>query len=190
MMGARKPIQAPVVETFVNRWPFPAILHLERPIASLSSIVERRTLASAPATLATGDYRLVDVWRIARTPDGPNAADVFGQEVAVTYATQIDQAHRDEVTIKLKRISWRSAACHGRRAIRQCAGASCSARSARRGRRCCKVAGSGCATAAKLAMGRRRAVDSAEKRPARGLSLSGDRPAEAGCEENERAGKV
>jgi hypothetical protein len=38
-------------------------------------------------------------------------------------------------------------------------------------------------------VGRRRAVDSAEKRPARGLSLSGD-PAEAGCEENERAGEV
>jgi hypothetical protein len=92
-------------ETFLHERRLPGIIALIRPIAGITSITERRTLADAAVALDATDYRQLDAWRILRLSDGVNPSSCLGQEVTISYDAAIDQAVRDRVICELVALS-------------------------------------------------------------------------------------
>jgi hypothetical protein len=89
-------------ETFLHRWCWPPVeLQVARPIASITTVVERLTPLAAPVTLNAADYRVVTPWRLRRLNTGANPTGGWGTEVTVAYAPVIDQDLRDRVLLDL-----------------------------------------------------------------------------------------
>ena len=81
-----------------------AWVSIQRPAGTIDTVTERRRHRSTEVTLAADDYRLVGPYRLLRLTDGTNGAPHWGDEVAVTYTPEVDQAIRDRVTLDLSQV--------------------------------------------------------------------------------------
>jgi hypothetical protein len=92
------------IETFVHAGRLPRIISVLRPIATITEIFERWTLADAEVELDASDYRLLDQWRLLRLTTGINPAAAWGQQVVLSYSAVVDQALRDRIICELVQL--------------------------------------------------------------------------------------
>ena len=96
---------AAATETFLHQRQLPQIISLIRPIATITAITERRTLADIAVEVDPTDFRQIDPWRIMRLGDGLNPAYAWGTEVVVSYEAEVDLMIRDKVIVELVHLA-------------------------------------------------------------------------------------
>lgn len=80
-------------------------LFVKRPIATITSIAERRSETDDPTVLDADDYRQLGNRRLRRLTSGTNPATYWGEEVIVVYDPVNRQEIRDRTLIDLVKLN-------------------------------------------------------------------------------------